>query len=252
MLFRKCPICDDRIIHPNESAFKQAVKRNRPCQKCKSKVSIPRTFPQSCETCGHISYYSRASCKVERKCRACQVKAMHISNPSRMVGENNPMYRKNPFANLSPEALVRLKKFRSENAAGKNNPMFGKPPPLKSGRGISGTWKGIHFRSLLELAFLEKCYNEGQMPQSAETKEYRILLDNGHYYFPDFVLGQKVVEVKPSRLLNTPENILKIKAGKMRYGSAFVVLTEKDLTNYKGLMKRIDEFDMLILDKRAF
>ena len=252
MLFRKCPICNDKIAHPNEHAFKQAVKRNRPCQKCKSKVSIPRTFPKSCETCGHISYYSSAGGSIKRKCRACQVKAMHASNPLRMAGENNPMYRKNSLANLSPEALSQLKKLRSENATGKNNPMFGKPSPLKSGRGISGSWKGVHFRSLLELAFLEHCEQYlGVLPKSAETKEYRLLLESGRHYFPDFVLKDKIYEIKPSRLLNTYENKMKVEAGKAYYGEKFLVMTELDLPNYKGLNRRLGEFHLLELNRRS-
>lgn len=252
MLFRKCPICEDKIPHPNEHAFKQAVKRNKPCQKCKSKVSTPRTVPRSCAVCGHVSYYSSADGSIKRKCRACQVKAMHASNPSRMTGENNPMYGKNPLANLSSEELARLKKLRSENVTGKNNPMFGKPSPLKSGRGISGSWKGVHFRSLLELAFLEYCEQYfGELPKSAEKKEYRLLLESGRHYFPDFVLKDKIYEIKPLRLLNTPENKMKIDAGNAHYGENFCVMTERDLPKYRDLRQRIAEFQQLELNSRS-
>lgn len=52
--------------------------------------------------------------------------------------------------------------------------MYGKPPPKRTGNGISGWWKNkIYFRSLLELAFLINAEKTNLAIESAERKEYR-------------------------------------------------------------------------------
>jgi len=127
--------------------------------------------------------------------------------------------------------------------------MFGKPSPNGSGRGRGGIWKGTHFRSLLELAFLEKYFKEhNQLPLSAERKEKSIKLKSGKTYFPDFEGHNEIIyEIKPSRMI--PLNIEKIEAGLNHYGKKFKIVTEKELPNYNNIHLRLNEFIDLKMHK---
>lgn len=50
---------------------------------------------------------------------------MSVVRKGTNVGESNPMYGKNPYANLSEEAYSNLLQFKSRNMTGINNPMYG-------------------------------------------------------------------------------------------------------------------------------
>lgn len=258
MYKRLCCLCNVEIEHPNLHAYKQAIKRGRPCWRCSKKPANakPRSFEKACTTCGHKTFYTSQEAKVVG-CKSCAMKKLHADNPDRASGKNNPMYGTSAikkWRDTLPQEqfeakLLSLKAKRSANSVGENNPMFGKPAPLKSGNGISGKYKGLHFRSLLELAFLERFEQiNGHLPKSAESLAYMTKLENGRNYFPDFVDGDLVFEIKPSKLIGTPENALKIAAASRRFGCNFLVVTERELDNYHGIKKRLHAFSELVLN----
>ena len=154
---------------------------------------------------------------------------------------------------LTPEAFLKRRNalclLHSEQTKGENNPMFGQPSPNGSGRGRSGTWHNVHFRSLLEFTFLVWFNNRhGYIPQSAEKKEFSVSLPSGKTYFPDFIDRDGFIyEIKPSRMLIL--NTEKLVSGKIRYGAKFIVLTEKDLPEYKLIHTRLDEFTELKMNR---
>jgi hypothetical protein len=47
-------------------------------------------------------------------------------------------------------------------------------------------------------------------------------------YYPDFTDGKTIYEIKPTSLLNYKDNSLKLSLGIKKYGSNFVVITEKE------------------------
>ena len=47
-------------------------------------------------------------------------------NKGKMVGEKNPMWGKNPYANKTPEEMETISKKKSEAISGENHPMWGK------------------------------------------------------------------------------------------------------------------------------
>lgn len=127
------------------------------------------------------------------------------------------------------ERAKELKKVYSLNASGKNNSMYGKPAPIGSGNGWSGWYNGIHFRSLLELAFLVKNPNA----KSAESYKIPYIDYFGHErtYHPDFEIDNAVYEIKPYKLQESPLNKLKFEAAVNFFndiGKSFKILTEKD------------------------
>lgn len=257
MYKRLCPSCNCQIAHPNQHALYQAIKRNRPCVKCcrKPEHLQQKRFSWTCNSCSHISWYVREPEKPS--CAACAMKKMHRRNPSRIVGQNNPMYGlgfkeiwRNTLTHEQFETKMKdLSVRHSKRVAGKNNPMFGKPPGLSAGRGISGKWNGLHFRSLLELAFIYKFLNENQrLPHSAENAMFRVALDDGSNYYPDFYdpESQTVFEIKPSKLIS--RNKHKIDAAISKYGNKFVVVTEKELP-YKHIWRVYKALDGISLNR---
>lgn len=252
MYFRSCPICNREISHENKTARNNGVRKNNPCRACSLKHRVkekkPKNYSAICQECKTERMYSTAN-KIVLSCKSCTAKKVHAANPNRLKGSNNPMFGKNPLAQLSDERMQKLKHIRSQNAKGERNPMFGKPAPEKSGRGYSGRWNGISFRSLLELSFLEWFYHSyGHFPQTAETKEMSIPLPSGRTYFPDFTYAGVVYEIKPSKLLTL--NAEKINAGKLKYGNKFIVMTEQDLP-YKDISKRLKFFENLQLHREV-
>lgn len=94
---------------------------------------------------------------------------------------------------------------------------------------LTGWFNGLYFRSSLELSFLIK--NCNIIYESCENNLYGIEYFVGgrcKMYYPDFTDGNKVYEIKPTSLLNYKDNSLKLNLGFEKYGSNFVVITEKD------------------------
>ena len=220
-------------------------------------------FKRPCSKCNTIITYKNKRCyltavKCSTVCKSCAITKSHADNPTRFAGTNNPMSGTSAKAKWKSsmsdteygERIKKHKQLLSNNNSGAGNPMFGKPAPLKSGRGRSGSWQGLHFRSLLELAFLEWYYTTfNKLPKSAETKKFKCILDSGHNYFPDYVGSTgEIYEIKPSRLL--VNNLTKLEAGSKTFGEKFIVKTEKDLPNYKDIHKRLDTFKNLKMNKR--
>jgi hypothetical protein len=102
---------------------------------------------------------------------------------------------------------------------GSDNAQFGRPAYCGSGNGWSGWYKGTYFRSLLELAFIVN-YLEAQSISytSAEARAYKIPYINhtgtARNYFPDFVVGNTLIEIKPKGALNWHDNTIKFNAAR--------------------------------------
>ena len=94
---------------------------------------------------------------------------------------------------------------------------------------LNGWFKGLYFRSSLELSFLIN--NCSTVYESCENNQYGIEYNIGNrckMYYPDFTDGKTIYEVKPTSLLNYKDNSLKLSLGIKKYGNNFVVITEKE------------------------
>jgi len=118
-----------------------------------------------------------------------------------------------------------------KSSAGENNPMYGKIAPIGSGNGWSGWYRGIYFRSLLELSYLIYMMDHDILFESGECVQHRIKYDDNKNYYCDYylVLQEQYIEIKPSALLYTESNLKKFKSAKDKFGDKFVVLTEKEI-----------------------
>jgi hypothetical protein len=141
-------------------------------------------------------------------------------------GKSNKIY-------YGEEKAEKIRKLMSTASSGENNPMFGKPSPTGSGNGWSGWYNGFFFRSILELSYLKRLFDNGVKVESSEASKFRIpYIFNGvkRTYFPDYYLPESkfFIEIKPSNLLNAESNIAKFEAAKLLHGDNFKVITEKD------------------------
>lgn len=131
------------------------------------------------------------------------------------------------------------KKFQERKGDG----TFVNASRMSNSRTLCGRFKGIHFRSSYELAFLIEMHFSGEAVESAESVRFacKYRRENGveSSYFPDFFLPDKnlVIEIKNTKLCSLQNNILKFEAARTRYGSSFSVLTERELVNITDAVK---------------
>lgn len=118
---------------------------------------------------------------------------------------------------------------------------------------LSGWYNGLYFRSSLELSFLVK--NQGKFFSSCENDEHKIVYDdNGkqRVYYPDFTDGKIVYEIKPTGLLDTHINKLKIQEGIKVYGDNYKVITEVESPYItKALIRNLIDSGKVKLTDRA-
>ena len=168
---------------------------------------------RNCPSClNRIDYKTREGCrKGEREnslCRSCAVKEDYIKNPDKNTGNKNGRYGKNlkelmlskynDGGDKYAEWLKNLNKFKT----GEDNPQYGKPAWVNSGISYKGYYKGMFFRSSLELMFIYDYFNSKKiLPISAENNKFKVTYifnEKELNYFPDFYcsIENKVYEVK--------------------------------------------------------
>ena len=97
-------------------------------------------------------------------------------------------------------------KEASIKSSGENNPMYGKPTLQGAGNGWKGWYKDIYFRSLRELCFMIRMDKEGKQWESGESIKIEYEFNNKkRNYRPDFVVNNDIYEIKPEKLINTPQ-----------------------------------------------
>lgn len=138
--------------------------------------------------------------------------------------------------NVSIEEAEKCIKDRIQRSTryGKENGMYGKPSPLKSGAAYSGYYKNFLFRSLPEYYFIK--YNEKNNIKSAEH-DFAIILPNGKTYRPDFIINKTIYEIKADYMVNNPETIQKIKSLREAFPNYTVELLPA--SNIKPIPKEI-------------
>lgn len=150
------------------------------------------------------------------------------------------------------EKSKNIKHKISLKISGKNNGMYGKSSPIGSGNGWSGWYKNIYFRSILELSYIKYLYDNKIIFKCGEKLKIPYMIeDTLRNYLPDFIIGNKIIEVKPKLLINTIQNKLKFEAAKNIYGNNFIVLTEDDIIQLK--FEEIDELlkigDLMFIER---
>jgi len=115
--------------------------------------------------------------------------------------------------------------------------------PKSSGRSLGGYFKGLHFRSSYELAFLIEMHILGVEVRTAECSEFRCRyhdsLGKERWYYPDFYVPSTnaVIEIKPLKKLNDEDVQLKISAARITIAHQVEILTESNLLDITNLVK---------------
>jgi len=116
---------------------------------------------------------------------------------------------------IADQLKEKWSKEHGRRSTGENNPMYNKPSPQGAGNGWKGWFEGHYFRSLRELCFMIKMKVEGTEWISAESKKYSIpyeFLGIKRTYRPDFLIGNALYEIKPTKLHKSPNILAKTEA----------------------------------------
>jgi hypothetical protein len=229
MFEKQCPCCDKKMVYKNKRSYNKSVTNNTCCLSC-SRTGENNHFygkkhkPETIDKIKKTSENSEKRKKYYDKIRSNEYRDF-LSK--KFMGENNPNYGKgyvkswvNKYGeDVANEMVKQFRELQSKHSSGENNPMFGKPAPKKSGSGISGWYKDIYFRSLLELSFIVNYLERFNMDwECGELNKFVIKYEYDgkvRNYFPDFVInGKYIVECKPKSLWNTKLNQTKFKFAK--------------------------------------
>jgi len=227
MYTRNCPQCLKEISNTSFNYCKRAKQLRTLCRKC----SISnRDFT------GHKNpfYGKKHSDKILEQIKNTKANSGYKDSIETRkkksigsAGKNNPMYGKTIYGVWIDKYGVRAayqkikehKLKQSINTSGSNNPMYGKPAPKKSGNGISGWYKTVFFRSLKELSYIINYLEQNNLKwTTCESVGIKINYKNysgyDRTYTPDFIIDNKIIEIKPKRLINSPLVKLKTEAAK--------------------------------------
>lgn len=217
---RVCPQCSEIIVYVALSTLSQATKRNSTCIKCRNSNRIGS---------GNGFYGKHHSNEVKEatglrnknnKTFQSQEFKDKISKISKARGflAGRSAYQILLDTYGKEEADIRYQTSINKwkiSSSGSNNPMYGKPSPKKCGNGWSGWYKGQFFRSLRELSYIVNVLEpSGKEWKSAESIRipYKNYDGSDRTYSPDFICDNKLIEIKPVRLIQTPLVQLKSKA----------------------------------------
>jgi len=237
--FRECYVCGRKVGYTNKKNMNRAKKINRPCASCVSKgvqnrpdIIKRKSLYAIAHSLGELNpFYGRhhtesSKNKIRNNVDRSFSQTKEFREKSARKGIKNGMYGISYYdvwvvkygEEEANKKLIDLKKRKSIQTSGKNNPMYGRKSPVGSGNGWSGWYKGWYFRSLKELSYMIYVIEKNRYKWiSAETKELRIpYIDyNGKdkTYVADFFINNSIlVEVKPKQLMGTINNRLKKEA----------------------------------------
>lgn len=276
---RNCPKCQCQIKYINEVSFSSAVKKNSGCRKCAGLIISDKINERNANGIPNPFKGKKHTDEFKQKARDRQLAIADIYRTEEhrkklsdlSKGEKNPMFGRTVFQvwveKYGEEEAVRLNNLRKEKASlaskGSKNPMFGKPSPGGSGVGWKGYYKSIFFRSLRELMYMVELDDMNIIFQSGEFLKIEYTIEGvKRTYRPDFILPElrKVVEIKPTRLINSKTNLLKFEAlTKWCHDNNYtceirdIVLDHtKILTLYEnGTVKFYGKYDSLFNEYRA-
>lgn len=245
MYNRNCPKCGKPISYKSKYNKNRADELNKNCSSCVSK-----------EQHGDPSRKKKVNKNND------VFKTATYKNSVKHLGKNNGMFGTSVYSiwlhkygkEEADKRRSNTNKKHSFNNSGSKNSMFGKPSPQGSGNGWSGWYKGIYFRSLLELSFLYELISTNTTYINGECSKYEIpyTVDGiERNYYPDFIVGNKMYEVKPKRLWKSKNVLFKKEAAekwcianKMEY-----VLLEPAKLNKESIKRLIEEKSLKILDR---
>lgn len=225
MYTRKCPLCNKTIFHTRAGNCRAAEKKKTPCRECgystRDQTGAKNPFFGKRHTADAKRKISKGD-KSFANTTAFKAKMSAVTS-----GSKNPNYGTSNYerwlarygvAEADRRQAV-FKKKLSARMSGDGNPMYGRTSPQGSGNGWSGWYRGWYFRSLKELSFAVGLDRSDVKWESADRKEFRIPYTdwsgNKRTYCPDFLVGKKLIEVKPTKLKSTRIVLAKTQAAEV-------------------------------------
>lgn len=220
ILTRHCPQCQKIIHHTRESNRKVAEKKNSLCYKCSY---LNKNYSGN----NNPFYGKKHSEESKKKMSNFNSKIRILSDDLIQLAKINlaKVRNKRPLyniwlekfgKNIADQKVLECKNKQSTSNSGINNPMYGKPSPQGSGNGWSGWYKNWFFRSIRELSYMIKILEGQQLIWKIPDKNFKIpytdYAGNIRMYFPDFIVENKIIEIKPCKLHNSPKILAKKKA----------------------------------------
>lgn len=217
---RNCPKCNDEIVYVYKVSFLNASKKNTNCQKCYSSWNkINKEVRDGIRKNGFSgkthSDVQKEKWSIKRVLNCDKYQTESFKNKISILtkGTNNPMHGKNFYSIWlekygKEEADIRLLEHSKKvSRPGKLNGMYGKPSPNGSGNGWSGWYDGWFFRSLKELYFMINTIEKNNLQwESGEKSVFTITWEldgKSKTYHSDFIIGNKMIEIKPKSLWNS-------------------------------------------------
>jgi hypothetical protein len=225
---RECPTCGKQVEHKTKDARDDAIRKGQMCRKCG--CNRPERLKRQSELFSgekNPFYGKTHSDKTLGRLRGRKLSKEHVALMKTGIcsnsGAKNGMYRKSVYSvwlekdgkEVADQKLNEMKEKLKVTSQKSYNPLTHKSPPNGCGNGWGGWYKGWYFRSLRELSYMiNEIESKNIKWESGETQKILIIFkdENGkeHRYFPDFILENKrMVEIKPTRLMNLPKNLLK-------------------------------------------
>jgi hypothetical protein len=223
---RQCPQCDTTIVYSNKYILKTAITKNTICKKCallnhNKKMGEEQRLGLRENGFKGKTHTADVKIKLSERKMGRKLSAEHKQSISKGLLERDvehymkrgglyTLWLEKHGKEIADQKLDEFKSKISLATSGKNNPMYGKPSPKGSGNGWKGYYKGIYFRSLLELSFLVNYVDRFNMKFESGEKakwaiEYVTPIGKMGTYFPDYIINDKyMVEIKPKKLINTP------------------------------------------------
>ena len=150
------------------------------------------------------------------------VKAQGLDNPNRRIVfqtdinkhraglTNHQLWTRRYGKEEADKREQELRTRRSEQSSGSKNLMYGKTSPQGAGNGWKGWYKEHYFRSLREASYMLKLDAENISWSSAEKLIIPYTLEGkNRTYRPDYRVGNRLVEIKPLKLHNSPSVVAK-------------------------------------------
>ena len=222
---RLCPSCEKEILYKTAQSHSVAVKQNKLCVSCSRKKNISEDLTVTC-VCGKITTYSNKynanAARINKSCSSCSATNANYErwkDPEFRARRGKAVTERWHKYWAIPGNKEKMSKITSERNIERwkddeyRNFMYEKMK-LTSTRGICGNYKGFHFRSSLELKYMIEYLNDVQW-RSGESKDFAIRYtfeNKTRTYYPDFIIGTRVIEIKPTYLFNEPIVVAKSEA----------------------------------------
>lgn len=221
-LTRLCPECGQKLTYGSKKSKTVADLKNSRCRSCPIK-GLKRSQESKDKVSKANTGQKRTPAAIQKQIETRANSGYVVSRDTRkkmsdaLSGGKNPMYGvimsqdsrdKMAAKKLGTKASIITRQKMSAIRKGKKisekvlAARSATPPNNSGGRGISGWYKNLHFRSSSELSFIFECEYNGYDIKSAECVELQIPYLNNEgklrHHYSDFLVKSKcIVEIKP-------------------------------------------------------